>query len=101
MSDEIPDGLDETPIHPKTVEGKIMEMRDLGAALVEITDELTAAVEKTADRTCFTCAVECPTRGQIPRLQTAFMLKLSTIVQLQTDTITQLYGELRNPQDSW
>jgi len=92
MPNEIPDGMDETPLHPKTVEGKIMEMRDIGVDLIESTDALISALETLHPKT-----VEGASQNDAIRLMSAHIMRLTTLSQLQTDTITQLYGELRGP----
>jgi len=86
---EIPDGLDETPLHPQTVEGKIREMRDIGIDLLESTDRLIEALSH----------MHRPPNLIDDMLQALgeHIMKITTITQLQTDTITQLYGELRGP----
>jgi len=95
MAEEIPDGMDEIPLHPQTVEGKIREMRDIGLALIDSTDEIMKAVETLGQEHMI--QVGMTSRNAAIRLLTGHILKLSTLTQLQTDTITQLYGELRGP----
>jgi len=103
MTDEIPDSLDDTPLHPQTVEGKIHEMRDIGLELLDSTDELGKSLQlarahyATLQRAKGGCPITV--RGEDVWLQTltTHLLKLTTLCQLQTDTITQLYGELRGP----
>lgn len=101
MIDEIPDGMDETPLHPQTVEGKIREMRDIGVELLESTDELGRLLKlvdinlKNLARQKSGVSVDGVT--QWLWVLTWNVLKISTLCQLQTDTITQLYGELRGP----
>lgn len=91
MTDEVPDGMDETPLHPQTVEGKITEMRDIGLALIESTDRL---IEEIGHHRSLSIHVNS---GAALRALGEHIVKLTTLTQLQTDTITQLYGELRGP----
>jgi hypothetical protein len=93
--DEIPDGMDETPLHPQTVEGKIQEMRDIGVGLLESTDRLVEALKAHQPPKIQLDA------GPVLHALSEHIMKLTTLTQLQTDTITQLYGELRGPQDAW
>jgi len=101
MNDEIPDGLDETPLHPQTVEGKIREMRDIGVDLIEITDAMKDQVESFQK---WVAEVDADPNQQMFIQEKVlsrvleYLGKLGTLSQLQTDTITQLYGELRGPQ---
>ena len=88
---EIPDSMGEMPLHPQTVEGKIMEMRDIGVALIESTDRLIEEIDHHRSLSIHV------TVGPALRALGEHILKLTTLTQLQTDTITQLYGELRGP----
>jgi hypothetical protein len=88
---DIPDGMDETPLYPQTVEGKIMEMRDIGAGLLESTDRL---IEEIGHHRSLSIHLNA---GPALRALGEHIVKLTTLTQLQTDTITQLYGELRGP----
>ncbi len=100
MPEEIPDGMDETPVHPRTVEGKIMEMRDVGVALFESTDELGELMKNLQDYVRARSPEGLVTISGTERwfdALTRHILKLSTLTQLQTDAITQLYGELSGP----
>lgn len=98
MSNEIPDGMDETPLHPQTVEGKIHEMRDIGVDLLGSTDRLVQVLSNYPSPSDHNIRV-LPNAG----LQAlgAHIMKITTLCQLQTDTITQLYGELRGPESAW
>lgn len=97
---EIPDGMDEMPLHPQTVEGKIREMRDIGVELIESTDSTRAQAEKFQTWVAEVRADDARMLFQSDEVVSGLLEivgKLSTLVQLQTDTITQLYGELRGP----
>jgi hypothetical protein len=98
---EIPDGMDETPLHPQTVEGKIREMRDIGVSLLESTDSLGETLKLVEDHLRWIADQrgDVTVDGTTQWLAdlTKHVFRLSTLCQLQTDTITQLYGELRGP----
>ena len=97
---KVPEGVSPEDEAPRTVRGKIEEMREIGVALIRQSDKLVAygkmlqehhAQMAAAGR--FTVSSELDWLADL----TQFSLKLWTLSQLQTDCITQLYGELSGP----
>lgn len=96
---DIPDTFPEEEDYPRTLAGKLAEMRDIGKAIIAQSDELLRAVEilnelqerahggaRDEDFIMFHRMVQ-------------FVFKLATLSQLQTEYLIQFQGMLSQPED--
>ena len=95
---EIPDSFDEKSfeegIFPQTVAGKIDLMVTIGKELIVKADEILRL---------FDCSLPIGVPNNLTERQIKFLgaytMKLASIVQLQTECVEQIYGELKTPED--
>lgn len=96
---EIPNTFPEEEDYPRTLSGKLMEMRDIGKAVIEQSDELLKAVD------VLNMLQERAHDGRrdedfvMFHKLTQFVFKLATLSQLQTEYLIQFQNMLTQPKD--